>query len=97
MDIKFRGKDRRGNIFFGTYDEKTATIDDFDYASSHVVEHETVAQLATHDDEDNEVYTGDKVIGPDGRNYTSKLVPMFLCDDDDTLHLFDPNEIHLKE
>ena len=76
--IKFRGRDSRGNVFFGCYDESTATIDDFEYAACHVVEPESVAQFVGLDADGNEVYEGDILIDEQGLEWEAQLRPTDL-------------------
>ena len=60
--IKFRARNRFGEVFYGSFDEDTCTIDCWDIAETVVVERDTVAQLVGYDVDGNEVYEGDTVI-----------------------------------
>ena len=73
-EIKFRGRDRRGNVFYGSYDQSTATINDFEYAECHAVEPESVAQLIGYDVNGKEIYEGDVVIGEYGDKVVARLM-----------------------
>ena len=59
--IKFRGRNGYGEVFYGSFDEDTCTIDCWDVAETVVVERDTVAQLVGYDKDGKEVYEGDKV------------------------------------
>lgn len=72
--IKFRGRDRYGEVFYGSFDEDTCTIDCWDVAETVVVERDTVAQLVGYDKDGREVYEGDKVVSEYGFSVTARLV-----------------------
>ena len=55
--IKFRGHDRRGNTFYGTYNEDMGVIDDWEYAATHAVD--KAEQLVSVDKNGKEVHEGD--------------------------------------
>lgn len=59
--IKFRARDRYGEVFYGSFDEDTCTIDCWDIAETIVVERDTVAQLVGYDKDGREVYEGDEL------------------------------------
>lgn len=72
--IKFRGRDGYGEVFYGSFDEDTCTIDCWDIAETVVVERDTVAQLVGYDKDGREVYEGDKVVSEYGDSVIARLV-----------------------
>lgn len=60
--IKFRARNEYGEVFYGSFDEDTCTIDCWDIAETVVVERDSVAQLVGYDADGNEVYEGDELV-----------------------------------
>ena len=67
--IKFRGHDKRGNVFYGSYNQDMGIIDDWEYAACHAVDDKDVAQLVGYDKNGKEVYEGDTVVFDDGYEF----------------------------
>ncbi|MBR2519712.1 MAG: hypothetical protein IKE46_08010 [Selenomonadaceae bacterium] len=63
--IKFRARNEYGEVFYGSFDEDTCTIDCWDIAETVVVERDSVAQLVGYDADGNEVYEGDELVSVD--------------------------------
>lgn len=72
--IKFRGRDTQSNVYFGSFDEDTCTIDCWDVAETIVVERDSVAQLVGYDKDGREVYEGDTVVSEYGDCVIARLV-----------------------
>lgn len=100
MEIKFRGKDFEELLCYGNfiYDKNLGS-----YYINHGYSFETtqiqipsLAQLATHDDDDAEVYTGDEVHADNGEDYRVELRPVFVNLDGGEILLNPPKHFTLK-
>lgn len=78
--IKFRGKDQRGNTFYGSYDQNMGAIFDNQYAAVYAVEKNSVQQFVGFDSDGRELYDGDNVIDSHGDSYTVRLAPILEND-----------------
>lgn len=78
--IKFRGHDKRGNVFYGSYNQNMGVIDDWEYAACHAVDDEDVAQLCGYDKNGSEVYEGDTLIDENGNEHIAEIYdpPQFI-------------------
>lgn len=74
--IKFRGKDNRGNTFYGSYDQNMGAIYDNQYAAVYAVEQNSVQQFVGYDSNGKELYDGDSVFDSHGNSYTVCLAPI---------------------
>ena len=74
--IKFRGHDRRGNTFYGTYNEDMGVIDDWEYAATYAVD--KAEQLVFVDTNGKEIFEGDLVVDDSGEEFIAVLVPMMI-------------------
>jgi len=92
---KFRAKDKRGNVFYGSYNPDTDTIDDWEYAACHAVERDTVTRFAFFDKNGKEVYEDDFVIDEHGKEYRVELKPALI--DGNTFTCRITSQIMLKE
>lgn len=79
--IKFRGRDKRGNVFYGAYNQDMGCIDDWEYAASYAVDDEDVAQLCGLDKNGREVYEGDILLGELDNEHVAEIydLPNFLA------------------
>lgn len=72
--IKFRARNCFGEVFYGSFDEDTCTIDCWDIAETVVVERDTVAQLVGYDVDGEEIYEGSEVVGEYGEEVVVRLM-----------------------
>ena len=101
MKIKFRGRDFEelycyGNLIYDSYsgDYYINITDSFETTQVQIP---TVAQLATLDSDDDEVYTGDVVHADDGEDYFVELRPVFVDVDGGETLFNPPKHFTLKE
>ena len=101
MEIKFRGR-YKGKYIYGDLTYKYGDAAIFVKGDNHYFDHcyqpnkNSIAQLATHDDEDNEVYTGDEVHADNGEDYFVELRPVFVNVDGGEILLNPPKHFTLK-
>lgn len=103
MEIKFRGRKlHTDDFYYGDFVHSVpqstfpGLIDANGFYVS-AIHPETVAQLATHDDDDAEVYTGDEVHADNGEDYRVELRPVFVNLDGGEVLLNPPKHFKLKE
>ena len=86
--IKFRGHDRRGNVFYGTYNQDMGAIDDWEYAATYAIDADA-EQCCGCDCDNSEVYENDILLDEFGKEFTAELRPVAVrktpsrrfCDD----------------
>ena len=73
--IKFRGHDRRGNVFYGTYNQDMGAIDDWEYAATYAIDADA-EQCCGCDCDNSEVYENDILLDEFGKEFTAELRPV---------------------
>ena len=81
IPIKFRAKDRRGKIVYGSYER---------------IDKNSLAQLVGYDVNHAEIYEDDELVDEDGNVYHACLIAMFIRNDTLGFNLT-PATVHLHQ